>query len=50
VLDRLRTLAAATVISASRTAESLTPDAAADRIVEALTQWGYGSADDSSTP
>jgi electron transfer flavoprotein beta subunit len=45
VLDRLRSLTAATVAGATRTAETLEPDAAAARILHALTEWGYGPGD-----
>jgi electron transfer flavoprotein beta subunit len=48
VLDRLHTLTAAPAGGGSRAAETLEPDAAAARIVAALTDWGYGPAGDAA--
>jgi electron transfer flavoprotein beta subunit len=50
VLDRLRSLTAAAVAGGGRGAETLEPDAAADRILAALTEWGFTPPDDAATP
>jgi electron transfer flavoprotein beta subunit len=50
VLARLRSLTAAAVAGGARSAETLEPDAAADRILAALTEWGFAPPDVASTP